>query len=534
MVVKGFPWIPTSVYDERTSLAREDLQQLQSLGFNMIRLGVMWPGLESRPGVWNHTYLEEVRKLIVEASRYGIYTLLDMHQDMMGPKFCGAGIVDWLANYSGWIQGFPRPIKLQPFNVDERGYPSDADCDSLQPWILGQFSYAVCHAFQDLYEEPGRTLWARAWWQIANATKDSPGLLGYELINEPSIGAITGNPLRWYLGWPPNSEAYNLQPAYDVVAKAIRSVAPDSLIFFEALLFTTPETGFEHAPGGKEFANRSVLTFHHYTLYGNWPTIEELVWARAIAADRLGTGLFASEIHRPCKGVLWPCEPLQDVDWKHRSKALDDYAIGWSLWELKPYCIKETGWGSCHRSGVGEVNYFVTQDGGPDVELQKAVSRPYASVVGGWLLTLRFDPETAIATIKLNVTEGETEIFLPRVWYPKPSDLRVASKPPVLRSRFDDQEFVLKLEPIGRFEGLVEVMVIPPAVSKTDFPPIPVSKADQFWPRSHLAFLCLNLFFAVIWYYYVPVILVVIVVFFCCVVRKMCASRAKRHGYERM
>jgi len=492
----------------------------------------MWPGLEIRPGVWNHTYLEEIRKLVVDASHHGIYTLLDMHQDMFGPKFCGVGIVDWLANFSGW-DGFPRPIGLTPFPVDERGYPSDEDCDSLQPWTQGQFTYAVCHAFQALYDEPGRSLWARAWWQVANATKDAPGLLGYELINEPSIGALDGNFFGWWKGWPPNGEAYNLQPAYDAAAKAIRSVAPDSLIFFEALLFTTPETGFEHAPGGAEFANRSVLTFHHYTIYGEWPTIEELVWQRKKAASRLGTGLLASEIHRPCKGVLWPCHPLEDADWIHRSKALDESGVGWSLWELKPYCT-EDGWGSCHRSGVGEVDYFVTPDAKPHIDLQKAVSRPFASLVGGWLLTLHFDPETAIAKMKFNVTRGETEVFLPRVWYPKPSDLQILIEPPVLQASIDLKEFKLKLEPAEKILGLVEVTVIPPTASNTDIKLTSVSQADQYWPRSHLLALC-GVFLCVIsYYYYGPFLLILLVLLGCAICVKSYFCKRHRYAYAKM
>ena len=29
------------------------------------------------------------------AAEYGIYTLLDMHQDVLSEKFCGEGIPDW-------------------------------------------------------------------------------------------------------------------------------------------------------------------------------------------------------------------------------------------------------------------------------------------------------------------------------------------------------------------------------------------------------------------------------------------------------
>lgn len=33
--------------------------------------------------------------LMYSASKYGIYTLLDAHQDVLSQKFCGEGIPDW-------------------------------------------------------------------------------------------------------------------------------------------------------------------------------------------------------------------------------------------------------------------------------------------------------------------------------------------------------------------------------------------------------------------------------------------------------
>ncbi len=54
---------------------------MTSLGFNALRLGVMWPGVE--PGVrgkYNATYLEVMRNITQMLARHGIVTLLDAHQ----------------------------------------------------------------------------------------------------------------------------------------------------------------------------------------------------------------------------------------------------------------------------------------------------------------------------------------------------------------------------------------------------------------------------------------------------------------------
>ncbi|CAF4535159.1 unnamed protein product, partial [Rotaria magnacalcarata] len=52
----------------------------------------------------------------------------------------------------------------------------------------------------------------------------------YELINEPWAGNYIADPL---LLLPGIAGATNLQPFYDKLAKAIRSVDEDTLIFYE-------------------------------------------------------------------------------------------------------------------------------------------------------------------------------------------------------------------------------------------------------------------------------------------------------------
>jgi hypothetical protein len=84
VVVKGPPWMPSiNGFDSNTSLVAEDFILLRSLGVNIIRLGVMWPGVEPERGVYNLTYLAAMKDLAAQAAEYGIYTLVDMHQDVV-------------------------------------------------------------------------------------------------------------------------------------------------------------------------------------------------------------------------------------------------------------------------------------------------------------------------------------------------------------------------------------------------------------------------------------------------------------------
>ena len=81
MVSKNFPYIPvTESFNPWNSFSQEDIDNLKSWGQNIIRLGVMWSGLEPQNGVYNQTYLDNIIQIINNAGSQGIYTLIDMHQ----------------------------------------------------------------------------------------------------------------------------------------------------------------------------------------------------------------------------------------------------------------------------------------------------------------------------------------------------------------------------------------------------------------------------------------------------------------------
>lgn len=133
VIVKGYPWIPnTNEWNIDTSLTAKDLATLRDLGVNVIRLGVMWPGVEPTRGSYDRLYLQQLRKIISMAAEYGIYTLLDMHQDVLSEKFCGEGVPAWAAvpyKPLSAQQGFPVPVEIFPFTnasvID--GFPTRQD-----------------------------------------------------------------------------------------------------------------------------------------------------------------------------------------------------------------------------------------------------------------------------------------------------------------------------------------------------------------------------------------------------------------------
>ena len=64
----------------RYSFSVEDARLMASMGYNTIRLGVLWAGLEPERGSYNLTYLDQVVACVDIAERHGLHPVLDMHQ----------------------------------------------------------------------------------------------------------------------------------------------------------------------------------------------------------------------------------------------------------------------------------------------------------------------------------------------------------------------------------------------------------------------------------------------------------------------
>jgi len=100
------PYYPvTEAFDPELSLSEKDMEDLQSWGFNVVRvrrpspaslpgrppsaalramarspapaqLGVMWPGVAPSNGTFNQTYLDAISSIITKLGKYGIYTIV--------------------------------------------------------------------------------------------------------------------------------------------------------------------------------------------------------------------------------------------------------------------------------------------------------------------------------------------------------------------------------------------------------------------------------------------------------------------------
>ena len=116
VVYKHAPYIAYPDPGEPWNFDATDAQKMQTLGFNVVRLGIEWQALEPGSGGPNQpsictpgppgdphefnlatadAYLAHVKATVDLLARYGIYTLLDMHQDVYNKLFRGEGAPDW-------------------------------------------------------------------------------------------------------------------------------------------------------------------------------------------------------------------------------------------------------------------------------------------------------------------------------------------------------------------------------------------------------------------------------------------------------
>jgi len=161
----------------------ETFKQFKAWGFNCIRLGIIWDGLEPEPGKYNEAYLQEIDKRIKWAEKNDVYVFLDMHQDLFSAKFSD-GAPEW-ATITG----------------DQPHYKGDVWSDS---YLI---SPAVQTAFDNFWNnapaKDGIGLqdhYANLWKLIAERYAKNPTVIGYDVMNEPFMGSEAQNVLPMMLG----------------------------------------------------------------------------------------------------------------------------------------------------------------------------------------------------------------------------------------------------------------------------------------------------------------------------------------------
>ncbi|MEM2929451.1 MAG: cellulase family glycosylhydrolase [Thermoproteota archaeon] len=291
---------------------RFDFEELSRLGFNLVRLGLFWDGVEPEPGKYDEDYLDRIEVLLDMCADYGIYVLLDMHQDLYSVLYSD-GAPEWAT----FTDGLPEP---------EGGLVwSDAYLNS----------EAVQRAFDHFWSnDPAldavglQDHFSRCWQYIAQRFGSRHEVLGYDIFNEPFPGTAATPILHALItafssiesrvsGKPPRSikeasamffdnegrfEALRLLddkhlyksfvsaaessvvefdvkiliPFYERVAAAIRSVASNGILFMENNYFSNigVPSGLQPIAFSGRYERLQAFAPHGYDLVVDTPFYE--------------------------------------------------------------------------------------------------------------------------------------------------------------------------------------------------------------------------------------------------------------------
>ena len=412
-VMKGFPWY----FENFRTASNETYDFIQSLGVSTLRLGFMWSGFNPSPGYYNTTYLEIMKDTVRRLADRGIHAFLDMHQDVLSTKFClYDGVPLWVINKSKSEHPHPWPFKG---NCSSRG------------WMANTLSQAAATAYQDIYDNKYGMLddLAEFWKRTADAFKDEPGVLGYEIMNEPFAGNFYKDPSLLL----PGNGGKNLQRMHDYVAKAIRQVDETHIIMYEpvtwGMIFNGGfmGSGYSHVPGGDLYRNRSAMSFHYYCSTFD-PNYQKEPAARKLTCDSIiGPHVFkaikedVSQIGGASimtEGLS--CPSMNDNEYNEGEcwtvvGMLDDGLYSWTDYS-----------NSQHENGLTSLT-----------DAQKALwSRSYMRACAGKPLNMSFDRSTselnACYTIDATI-DAPTEIFASLDYHYK-SGLKIETTPNIIAS----------------------------------------------------------------------------------------------------
>ncbi|WP_409428196.1 cellulase family glycosylhydrolase [Mycobacterium sp. SMC-11] len=234
-VNKGEPFYPSAQgFDE------DDAAFLAASGVNVVRVGVIWEAVEPQPGVIDYDYLASINQTVQMLANRGIYSLIDMHQDLYSASIGADGAPEWAVQTGG----LPNPDWGFPFSY------------------LGPAQNHAWDAFWSNAKAPdGMGLqdhYALMWQHVANFFKGDSYVLGYDIMNEPWPGSSW---LSTIFG-STQFEAQSLTAFYDQVGSAIRSVDPHTTLYIE------PSTLVGNLPIpthlGSIDDDNTVFSFHDY------------------------------------------------------------------------------------------------------------------------------------------------------------------------------------------------------------------------------------------------------------------------------
>ena len=181
--------------------ADEHFARLKAWGFTFLRLLVTWEAIEhAGPGLYDETYLDYLRKLVIKAGEYEMEVLIDPHQDVWSRFTGGDGAPGWTLEAAGMDMthfdetgaaithqrhGDPFPRMIWPTNTYKLA------CATLFTLFFAGNDFAPELKVEgEPVQEYLQRHYCAALQQVAQRLADLPNVIGFEAINEPTAGYV--------------------------------------------------------------------------------------------------------------------------------------------------------------------------------------------------------------------------------------------------------------------------------------------------------------------------------------------------------
>jgi endoglycosylceramidase len=365
MVYKLAPYYPAAA-----GFGASDAAFLHAIGFNAVRVGVIFQAVEPRPGVFNAGYLNHIAGTVDALARYGIVSILDFHQDQYNQKFQGEGFPSWAVQDGG----LPNPQLGFPHNYE--GNP------------------ALQRAFENFWaDQPGpggvglQERYVAAWARVARRFKDNTTVLGYEVMNEPFPGGdytTCAEPA----GCPASDgELTSLERKVD---RTIRRIDQRTLVMQEP--YVTFNFGYpDHV--GRLLDRHAVFAWHDYCLVGTTCSSNSTTMQNAAAyVARTGEGTFMTEYGAGTDGGA-----LDQM-----VSLADHFMVPWTEWA---YCTCSDPTGAPNEGMVRDPRR--PKRGANLVSsILRSLVEPYPQVVAGTPRSWAFNRSTRSFTLAYSTTRA--------------------------------------------------------------------------------------------------------------------------------
>jgi endoglycosylceramidase len=394
MVNKLPPYTPQSV-----GFGDDDAAFLEANGFNAVRLGVIWTGVEPLPGVYDSAYVAQIKQIEQTLANHHIYSLIDWHQDEYNELFGGEGFPGWAVNTGGLAPASP----LYPF-------PNEYFDDPAQ-------KAAWDHLYQNAPAADGvgsADHLAAAEAYVTSYFADEPGVLGYDLINEPWQGSLSGA----------TAEKTVLGALEQKLMKSVRTVDAQHLAFYEPTIFYALHGGIK-LPAFDDA--RAGLSFHDYCFEPGTmnPSLYELICGSVLDVYRksararsqaTGDALLLTEF-----GSATPYALQLVVD------AAEREMIPWISWAYCGCGDPTTSIQPPEQEGIVRDPTAALNDANIDSAKLAVFARPYPQAIAGTPTYWRYNTSTGVFELSYStagpgsVTRSpgtNTVIFVPSLQYP--------------------------------------------------------------------------------------------------------------------